>query len=97
MVTAVVLTRRIVEIFVHYVRVRRNVTDPERIGMVGISMGGIETWLAGAVDERVKVAVPAISVQSFRWSLENDHWQARARTIGPAMDAADLQAGLSSL
>ena len=40
--------------------------------MIGISMGGIETWLAGAVDDRVKVAVPAISVQSFRWSLDND-------------------------
>ena len=44
-------------------------------------MGGIETWLAGAVDDRIKVAVPAIAVQSFRWSLENDRWQGRARTI----------------
>ena len=40
--------------------------------MIGFSMGGIETWLAASVDERIKVAVPAIAVQSFRWSLDND-------------------------
>lgn len=55
--------------------------DPNRIGLMGISKGGIETWLAGAVDDRVKVAVPCIAVQSFRWSLENDRWQGRANTI----------------
>src|SRR5439155_1323006 len=37
--------------------------DPVRIGMLGVSMGGIETWLAAAADERVAVAVPAIAVQ----------------------------------
>ena len=56
--------------------------------MIGISMGGIETWLAAAVDDRVKVAVPAISVQSFRWSLENEEWQGRANTIKAAHEAA---------
>ena len=56
---------------------------------MGISKGGIETWLAGAVDERVKVAAPCISVQSFRWSLEHDQWQGRANTIaGPHKIAA---------
>src|SRR5262245_50776921 len=55
--------------------------DSKKIGMVGISMGGIQTWLAAAVDDRVTVAVPAIAVQSYRWSLENDKWQARANTI----------------
>ena len=59
----------------------RDEIDPARIGLFGISKGGIETWLAGAADERVKVAVPAISVQSFRWSLDNDAWQGRAKTI----------------
>jgi dienelactone hydrolase len=58
--------------------------DPARVAMVGISMGGIQTWLAAAVDERVRVAVPAISVQSFRWSLEHDRWQGRAATIAGA-------------
>src|SRR5262249_31173093 len=51
-------------------------------------MGGIQTWLAASVDERVKVAVPAIAVQSFRWSLENEQWQGRAKTIAAAHQAA---------
>jgi dienelactone hydrolase len=63
--------------------------DAKRIGMMGVSMGGIETWLAASVDERVVVAVPLIGVQSFRWSLENDKWQGRANTIkGAHEDAA---------
>ena len=57
---------------------------PDRIGMMGISKGGIETWMAASVDERIKVAVPVISTQSFRWSLENNRWQGRANTIWEA-------------
>ena len=74
---------------IDYLQARPDV-DPDRIGMIGISKGGIETWLAGAVDERVKVAVPAISVQSFRWSLDNDRWQGRANTIKDAHKAAAI-------
>jgi dienelactone hydrolase len=73
--------------------VSRPDVDPEQIGMIGFSMGGIQTWLAAAVDERVKVAVPAIAVQSFRWSLENDEWQGRARSIKGAHDAAASDLG----
>ena len=62
--------------------------DAGRIGMMGISMGGIETWLAASVDDRVAVAAPLIGVQSFRWSLENDKWQGRANTIKAAHEAA---------
>jgi dienelactone hydrolase len=71
--------------------------DPERIGLIGFSKGGIETWLAGAVDQRIKVAVPAISVQSFRWSLDNDRWQARANTVKEAHIAAATDLGESKL
>jgi dienelactone hydrolase len=67
--------------------------DAKRIGMIGFSMGGIETWLAGAVDERVAVAVPCISVQCLRWGLEHDHWQGRARTIAGAHEAAARDLG----
>lgn len=70
-----------------YLQTRPDV-DGDRLGMIGFSMGGIQTWLAAAVDERVKVAVPAISVQSFRWSLENGAWQGRANSIKPAHEAA---------
>jgi len=61
--------------------VTRPDADTARIGMMGISKGGIETWMAAAVDTRIKVAVPVIAAQSFQWSLENDRWQGRARTI----------------
>jgi pimeloyl-ACP methyl ester carboxylesterase len=73
----------------------RDDIDADRIGMIGFSKGGIETWLSAAVDERVKVAVPAIAVQSFRWSLENDKWQGRANTIKLAHDAAAKDLGES--
>jgi dienelactone hydrolase len=72
---------------VDYLETRPDV-DAKNIGMIGFSMGGIETWLAAAADERVKVIVPAIAVQSFKWSLDNDQWQGRANTIR----AAHLQA-----
>jgi dienelactone hydrolase len=72
---------------IDYLQTRPDV-DGNRLGMIGFSMGGIETWLAAAVDERIKVAVPAIGVQSFRWSLEHDAWQGRARTIEATHAAA---------
>jgi hypothetical protein len=72
---------------------KRPDVDPKRIGMLGISMGGIETWLAASVDERVGVALPLIAVQSFRWSLEHDKWQGRANTIKAAHEAAAKDLG----
>ena len=77
---------------VDYLQTRPDV-DGARIGMIGFSMGGIQTWLAAAVDDRVKVVVPAISVQSFRWSLDNGAWQGRARTIQAAHLAAAQDLG----
>jgi dienelactone hydrolase len=67
---------------------KRPDVDKNKIGMIGFSMGGIVTWLAGATDERIKVSIPAIGVQSFRWSLDNNQWQGRAKTIQPVFDAA---------
>lgn len=71
----------------------RDDVDPKRIGVIGVSMGGIETWLAAATDDRVAVAVPAIAVQSFRWSLDHDAWQGRANTIKGAHEAAAKDLG----
>lgn len=64
--------------------VKRPDIKTDRIGMGGISMGGIETWLAASVDKRIRVAVLGIAVQSFKWSLANNQWQGRAGTIGAA-------------
>ena len=62
--------------------------DASRIGLIGFSKGGMETYLAAAVDPRIRVAVPCIGVQSFRWALDNDSWQSRAGTFQTALDAA---------
>ncbi len=76
---------------VDYLLTRPDV-QADRIGMSGISMGGIETWMAAAVDKRIKVVVLNISAQSFKWSLDNDKWQGRAGTIKAAHEkvAKDL-------
>jgi dienelactone hydrolase len=71
----------------------RNDVDAGNLGMIGFSMGGIEAWLAASVDPRVKVTVPAIAVQSFRWSLKNDKWQGRSNTIRAAHQAAAKDLG----
>jgi dienelactone hydrolase len=77
---------------VDYLETRSDV-DAKKLGIIGFSMGGIETWLAAAADQRLRAIVPAIAVQSFRWSLDNDQWQGRARTIKAAHDAAAKDLG----
>jgi dienelactone hydrolase len=68
---------------IDYLLTRADV-DPERVGVLGVSMGGIQTYFAAAVDSRIKVAVPLIATQSLKWSLDNGRWQGRARTIQAA-------------
>ncbi len=57
--TAYDLTR-----FVDYLVARPDV-DADRIGMTGISEGGILTWMTTAIDPRIKVAAPIIGVTCF--------------------------------
>lgn len=77
--------------------ITRTDVEPTRIGMTGISMGGIETWMAASVDKRIKVAVPIIASQSFKWSLENNRWQGRAGTIRAAHEKAAKDLGNTSV
>jgi fermentation-respiration switch protein FrsA (DUF1100 family) len=72
---------------VDYLETRPDV-DPKRIGLMGISKGGTEAYLAAAVDPRIAVVVPIIGVQGFRWALDNDRWQPRLSTFAPAVDSA---------
>jgi dienelactone hydrolase len=72
----------------------RDDIDPARIGAIGFSKGGIETYLAAAVDPRIAVAVPCIGVQSFRWAAENNSWQSRISTVQAAFDAAARDVGI---
>jgi len=77
---------------VDYLKTRRDV-DAKRIGLAGISKGGIETYLAAAVEERIAVAVPCIGVQSFQWGLENDGWKARVGTFPKAFGTITKESG----
>ncbi len=74
-----------------YLETRPDV-DARRIGMIGISMGGQETWITAALDPRVRVAVPVIGVNTFAWPVQHDRWQARSRLLPQVYEAvrADL-------
>jgi dienelactone hydrolase len=75
--------------------VTRPDVDPQRIGLLGISKGGTETYLTAAVDPRIAVAVPIIGVQGFRWALDHDAWQPRVATFQAAVDQAARGEGRS--
>ena len=75
----------------------RDDVDVQHIGLIGFSKGGMETYLAAAIDERIAVAIPFIGVQSFRWALDNNAWQSRIGTIQPAIDQAARDAGRSGI
>jgi dienelactone hydrolase len=79
---------------IDYLATRKDV-DATRIGLAGISKGGIETYLTAAADTRVAAAVPFIGVQSFRWALDNGAWRARIATIQSGFNGAAAAAGKS--
>jgi dienelactone hydrolase len=79
-----------------YLETRADV-DPQRIGLIGFSKGGMETYLAAAVDPRIAVAVPCIGVQSFRWALDNNAWQSRVETFQTALNSAAKDASVTEV
>ena len=54
---------------IDYLETRDDV-DPMRIGAIGISKGGVETYFAAAADTRIVVAVPCIPVCKAFLGLE---------------------------
>jgi dienelactone hydrolase len=79
---------------IDYLQTRTDV-DASRIGLMGISKGGMETYLAAAADPRIAAAVPVIGVQSFRWALDHSAWDSRAWTLRSAVEAAAKEMGES--
>jgi dienelactone hydrolase len=72
---------------IDYLQTRSDV-DASRIGLGGTSKGGIETYLAAAVDPRIAVGVSERGVQSFKWALDHGAWDSRAWTFRDALEAA---------
>src|ERR671912_1858143 len=72
---------------IDYLETRPDV-DASRIGLGGLSKGGIETYLTAAVEPRIAVAVSERGVQSFKWALDHGAWDSRAWTFRDALEAA---------
>jgi dienelactone hydrolase len=72
---------------IDYLETRPDV-DAARIGLGGGSKGGIETYLAAAVEPRVAAGVVERGVQSFKWALDHGAWDSRAWTFRDALEAA---------
>ncbi|MDB5391434.1 MAG: hypothetical protein JWM11_7080 [Planctomycetaceae bacterium] len=81
---------------IDYLETRSDV-DTKKIGAIGFSKGGIELYLAAAVDERLAASVPCIGVQSFGWALENNAWQSRVSTIQNAVESAASDDGVTQI
>ena len=81
---------------IDYLQTRADV-DPKRIGVMGISKGGTEAYLAAAVDPRIAAVVPIIGVQSFRWALDHDQWRPRVGTFWTAAQDAARSEGIAEI
>ena len=68
--------------------------DILNVGMTGISLGGMHTWFASAVDDRIAAAVPFIGVQNFRYAMENDLYHSRVESLMPVFEHGRKQLGL---
>mmetsp|Transcript_23017 Transcript_23017/g.40868 ORF Transcript_23017/g.40868 Transcript_23017/m.40868 type:complete len:392 (-) Transcript_23017:420-1595(-) len=75
-----------------YLATRQDV-DQGRIGLTGISLGGMITWLAAAADPRITAAAALIGVHGFKWALENNQYQARVASIQKVFDVAASDLG----
>jgi len=78
---------------IDYLDTRADV-DASRIGLIGYSKGGMEAYLAAAVDPRIRVVVSGLGVESFRWALDHGGWSARTDSFKPAVQGAARDAGV---
>jgi fermentation-respiration switch protein FrsA (DUF1100 family) len=68
--------------------------DAARIGVIGFSKGGMETYLLAAADERVTVAVPCIGVQCWRYAMDHNLWQHRLGSVQGAANEIARELGV---
>ncbi len=78
---------------IDYLETRADV-DSKRIGLIGYSKGGMEAYLAAAVDTRIQATVSALGVQSFGWALDHGGWSVRTDSFKPAIKGAARDAGV---
>lgn len=70
--------------------------DPNRIGATGASGGGNQTWWLTALDERIKVAVPVVSVGTFESYIMNSNCVCELHPKGLVdMEKADVLASIA--
>ena len=82
-----------VMILLDYLETRPDV-DSARIGITGVSLGGMHSWLAAALDERIAVAAPMIGVQVGLFSLLHIAGHAGGAMLGSQQQAVYCLAGL---
>ena len=59
----------------------REDVDPERIGVTGMSLGGMHSWLLAAADERIACCAPIAGVQYFKYAIDNNVYHERVNSI----------------
>ncbi len=71
--------------------------DVGKIGITGLSLGGMVSWLLAVIDERVYAPVPLCGVQSFAYAIENNQFHERAMSIPEVFRAVSPGGFLSNL
>ena len=66
---------------IDYIQSRKE-ADPERIGILGLSMGGAEALLLGAIDERIDVVVSVAGHLAWKEIFSAEAWKVIFRGLG---------------
>jgi hypothetical protein len=78
--------------------------DSNRVGLSGISLGGMHAWLAAAAASatseseipRIAAVAPLIAAQDFGWGLRHDGWRARADSLPGVVFLTAARSGLGN-
>ncbi|CAH1432947.1 unnamed protein product [Lactuca virosa] len=57
----------------------------------------MSAWFAAFADTRYSVAVPVNAVQSFRWAIDNDQWEAQVDSMKPVFEVARIDLGKEAI